>query len=72
MITKIVLGSAVLFLLIVTLVQDNTNAGQTQLIRQMAASPGCLGALPMAPPPAPALYHQPALAPSPPNQPTEF
>ena len=62
MITKIALGSAVLFLLIVTLVQDNTNAGQTQLIRQMAASPGCLGALPMAPPPAPTkpeIYYSP-------------
>ena len=62
MITKIVLGSAVLFLLIVTLVQDNTNAGQTQLIRQMAASPGCLGAFPMASPPAPLkpeMYHSP-------------
>ena len=60
MITKIALGSAVLFLLIVTLVQDITITAQTQLVREMSASPGCLGVPPMPPTPTkPEMYYSP-------------
>ena len=52
MILKIVLGTAVLILLGITMVQDVTLANQSMLIRAMMKSPGCMGA------PVPKHYEQ--------------